>query len=263
MPERLVLHSHFGEHYVLTSWIDASPFQRACAVDRRQTPHLLERTIGRDFGNYRLQLLSIPGMGLRSGVDRLRTHDLRETVVDQLSQGRLILIDEGLHLPPCGVGLLPESADNAPATSGSNWSGDSARWTQQKKILSMQPTLRPLVQGVIDGLAKRGFQPSIFFGWRSVAVQLEIYKKHHTKVKFSFHNAQMKDGTPNAYAADIIDKRWAWSAAAAKHGFWKALGEEAKKQGLYWGGDWKKPDWAHVQLVPNSQLKKKKKESGL
>jgi hypothetical protein len=41
------------------------------------------------------------------------------------------------------------------------------------------------------------------------------------------------------------------------------VGEEAKKQNLYWGGDWKKPDWAHVQLVPNSQLKRLKKEAGL
>ena len=263
MYERLTLHSHFGEHYVLMPWLDASPFQRACAVERHQAGRLLERTIGNDFGNYRLHLLAMPNVGSRYGAYRIRAHDLREKVADHLREGRLILVDEGLHLPPCGVGLVPESADDAAPATGSDWSGDSARWTQEKKVLSMQPTLRPLVEGVIEGLTKRGFQPIIFFGWRSVAVQLEIYKKHHTKVKFSFHNSQKKDGTPNAYAADIIDKRWAWSKAAAKHGFWKALGDEAKKKGLYWGGDWKKPDWAHVQLVPNSQLKQKKKESGL
>ena len=39
------------------------------------------------------------------------------------------------------------------------------------------------------------------------------------------------------------------------NGFWTALGEEAKAQSLYWGGDWKDfKDVAHVQLVPNSDL---------
>ena len=101
---------------------------------------------------------------------------------------------------------------------------------------------------------------------------MEITKKGHSKVTFSFHNVQKKDGTPDAYAADIVDKRWLWKKEAAKHGFWTALGEEAKKQNLYWGGDWKKtvhhklvpaPDWAHVQLVPNDRLKYFRKESGL
>jgi len=157
------------------------------------------------------------------------------------------------------------SAGHAKAHDGSSdWSGDSSKWSQEKKVLSMHPNLRPKVQAVVAALQKRGFQAKIFFAWRSVAVQLEIFKKGHTKVKFSFHNAQKKDGTPNAYAADIIDGRYAWSANAEKAGFWKALGEEAHAQGLYWGGDWKTfRDWAHVQLVENSQLGRVKKESGL
>ena len=72
---------------------------------------------------------------------------------------------------------------------------------------------------------------------------------------FSFHNATNKDGTPCAYAADIVDKRWLWQPEAAKHGYWSALGAEAKANKLYWGGTWKHPDWAHVQLLPNAQLK--------
>lgn len=83
-------------------------------------------------------------------------------------------------------------------------------------------------------------------------------------MKFSFHNAQQPNGTPNSYAADIIDSRYAWSKQAETSGFWKALGEEAKKQSLYWGRDWASfRDWAHVQLAPNSQLSKIKQESGL
>lgn len=143
------------------------------------------------------------------------------------------------------------------------WSGDSAQWSQDKKLQSMNPTLRPKVQAVLAALTQRGFQPKIVYGWRSVAVQLQLFQQGNSKVKFSFHNAQKPDGTPNAYAADIIDSRYAWTPQAETSGFWKALGEEAKKQDLYWGGDWSKPDWAHVQLAANSELARVKTESGL
>jgi hypothetical protein len=143
------------------------------------------------------------------------------------------------------------------------WSGNSASWTQEKKLASMHPDMRPKVKAVLEGMTARGFQPKIFYGWRSVAKQLEIVKEGNSSVKFSFHNVQHKDGTPNAYAADIVDTRWAWGPEAARNGFWKALGEEAKLQNLYWGGDWSKPDWAHVQLVANGLLARMKQESGL
>jgi hypothetical protein len=62
----------------------------------------------------------------------------------------------------------------------------------------------------------------------------------------------------------IVDARWGWAAKAEAEGFWKALGAEANAAGLYWGGDWKTfRDVAHIQLVPNSELKRVKSESGL
>lgn len=144
------------------------------------------------------------------------------------------------------------------------WDGDSAQWAQDKKIQSLMPDLRPKVQAVLNALKQRGFSPSVYYGWRSVAVQLELYRLGNSKVKFSFHNAQKPNGTPNSYAADVIDSRYGWTTQAETSGFWKALGEEAKKQGLHWGGDWVSfRDWAHVQLVPNSQLATVKRESGL
>ncbi len=152
----------------------------------------------------------------------------------------------------------------AAAATSAQWSGDSAQWPQDKKLLSMNPLLRPKVQAVVAALSQSGFQPKIFYGWRSVAVQLQLFKAGNSKVKFSFHNAQKADGTPNSYAADIIDARYAWSTEAETSGFWKALGAEAKKQGLVWGGDWSSfRDWAHVQLVGNGELARVKTESGL
>ena len=149
-------------------------------------------------------------------------------------------------------------------SSQSAWSGDSKQWTQDKKLQSMKPELAVRVRLVLTALVSRGFQPKIFWGWRSVEVQALLYSQGNSKVRFSFHNAQKPDGTPMSLAADIIDSRYAWSTQAETSGFWKALGEEAKRQGLIWGGDWADfRDWAHVQLVPNGMLAKVKAESGL
>lgn len=49
-------------------------------------------------------------------------------------------------------------------------------------------------------------------------------------------------------AADIISCTQGWSNPA----FFKALGEEAKKLGLTWGGDFGDPD--HVQAVPATNV---------
>lgn len=153
--------------------------------------------------------------------------------------------------------------EDAPVPLG-DWSGDSSTWTQDKKLQSMKPEMAAGVRTMMMKLTARGFQPKIVYGWRSVAVQAQLFATGKSKVRFSFHNAQLPDGTPNSYAADIIDKRFAWSDEAASSGFWKALGEEARTQGMVWGGDWVSfRDWAHVQLVANGELRRVMQESGL
>jgi len=155
-------------------------------------------------------------------------------------------------------------ARNADQAITDQWTGDSSKWSQQKKLQSLNPTFRTKVQSVLNALDQQGFKPKIFFGWRSVVVQQELFNKGRSKVRFSFHNAQMRDGIPNAYAADIIDRRWGWEDAAETNGFWSALGTEAKKQGLVWGGDWVSfKDVAHIQGRKNSELATTKQESGL
>jgi hypothetical protein len=175
---------------------------------------------------------------------------------------------DGLIEPGYGTWRRLSSSGNASQTSTApvltDWSGDSSQWPHEKKIRSIFPAMRPKVEAVLEALRRRDFQPKIFFAWRSVAVQLELLRKGNTTVRFSFHNAQLRDGTPNAYAADIIDQRYAWGPGAQSSGFWRALGEEGKRQGLYWGGDWVSfRDWAHVQWHPNSRLADVKRESGL
>jgi hypothetical protein len=265
---RVVIRGAFhDEEFELMSWLEASPFQRACALEPHHAAHLFGHLLALDrhsFAFHRPNILALTGMSSPLGSHRIDDMELRQMVLDRLSRiGGLILV-KGPDLSPCGIDLKPKVFDWTEPSDNSQWSGDSSKWPQEKKLLSLHPKLRPLVKAVVEGMTKRGFQPKIFYGWRSVATQQAILKKGHTKVKFSFHNIQKKDGTPDAYAADIVDQRWAWGDAAADHGYWKALGEEAKKQNLYWGGDWKKsPDWAHVKLVPKEQLQRFKKASGL
>ena len=97
-----------------------------------------------------------------------------------------------------------------------------------------------------------------------MAVQRLLFDKGNSKVRFSFHNAQFKNGKPRAYAIDVIDRRWAWTKPAENNGFWAALGQAAKDEGLYWGGNWRSfKDYAHVQKFPNSKLADIKKQSGV
>ncbi len=145
-----------------------------------------------------------------------------------------------------------------------DWRGDSSKWSPEKKLQSLDGRMRRKVERVTEALKAQGFRPKIVYAWRSVAVQQELVAKGRSKVKFSFHNAQKPGGSPRAYAADIIDRRWAWSARAKANGFWEALGSAAKQEGLFWGGDWRSfKDWAHVQLHPNRMLAEVRRESRL
>jgi len=146
-----------------------------------------------------------------------------------------------------GGQLARQQAKNA--TGG--WTGDAKLWSQEKKLLSMEPILRRKVETVLQQLEAQGFEPQIFYAWRSQAEQQKIIARGNSTVKISMHNIT-RNGLPYSYAADIVDKRYLWNTPACKP-FFAALGKEAKAIGLVWGGDWTRPDWAHVQSIPVSQ----------
>ena len=171
-------------------------------------------------------------------------------------------LEETSAKPGAGPAAAP-----APAAGGAgrvtDSSGDSSQWTQEKKLASLEPSFRPKIERVIAKLKADGFQPKIVFGWRSVKVQAKLKAEGKTKVSFSFHNAQLRDGTPNAWAVDIVDSRWAWNEPDC-HTFFRALGAAGKAEGLVWGGDWVSfRDWAHLQGRQNSELGQVKRDSGL
>lgn len=127
------------------------------------------------------------------------------------------------------------------------------------------------LQRVMQRLEKQGYQPKIASGWRTSTSQSALHASGASQVSFSFHQAVDATGRPAAKAADIIDKRYGWKVNSTTAAFFRALGREAKREGLYWGGDWsQKNEWAkygmgwdpaHVQLHPNSMLSKVKEAS--
>ncbi len=154
----------------------------------------------------------------------------------------------------------PHVVSPAPSVIANVWTGNARKWSKQKKLASLNPSFRIHVKAVLDELKKQGYKPMLYCGWRSVADQLETFKRGDSKVLFGFHNAQLKNGTPNSYAVDIIKYN---SDPHTISQFRKALGKIAKNRGLVWGGDWSFYDPAHIQGKRNSELRAVKKESGL
>ena len=153
---------------------------------------------------------------------------------------------------------------------------DSRKLTQEQKLESLDPAFANKVRQVLEELTTEGWQPEIFYAWRSTKEQRDIKQRGHSSLSFSFHNAK-KDGKKNSFAADIIDKRYAWELPGEREGtanptkvveanierdrFFNSLGKISKELGLFWGGDFSPPDSAHIQLLENSKLASVKKES--
>lgn len=144
--------------------------------------------------------------------------------------------------------------------------GNEARWSESKKLASLDPRLRAKVVQLMQRMRALGFKPKLFYGWRGLATQARLQEGGTSWVSFSFHNAVNAQGEPAALGADIVDANVGWGeegqpSEAVAMRFFEVLGREAKAMGLYWGGDWRKKDYAHVQLMPNSALAAVKAQS--
>ncbi len=228
----------------------------------------LQGSVGRGGKNHRKDVLAVQRLL------RLKRFDLGLEDIDgkfgsktlsaiQKFQRNIKQTPNGLIEPGGATRNTLVSAKGAQAIVNlAKWEGNPFAWPQDKKLQSMHPDFRRRVEAVMRELKKQGWQPTIDNAWRSLGVQAKLIQQNRTKLPFSFHNAQKPDGTPSAYAAEIVDSRYRWDDSKKEtFMFFNALGAEAKRQGLHWGGDF--GDWAHVQLVPSGQLQQVKKASGL
>jgi peptidoglycan L-alanyl-D-glutamate endopeptidase CwlK len=147
----------------------------------------------------------------------------------------------------------------------------------------LHPVFRHAVDQILNDMRSKGWDPVIGSGMRTNAQQDALYaqgrqsleqvnalrlrgKLPHRSVAENMHpvtdakggqsNHNLTDSliahgrssmdVANGYAVDIIDRRFGWNIPHPQ--FWTVLGDCAKKYGCGWGGDWRKPDRAHVEM---------------
>ena len=119
-------------------------------------------------------------------------------------------------------------------------------------LKGLHPGFAAKLNLVMDRLKARGFQPTIGSGWRNTAWQAGAKAKGGSQLTYSLHNVvNPKTCEPAALAADVVDARWGWGSGGpdpkdektvAAGGFFRALGEEVKRAGMRWGGDYSQKD---------------------
>ena len=148
---------------------------------------------------------------------------------------------------------------------------------------SLHPAFQIAVNRIIDAMKAKGWDPIIGSGMRTREQQDALFAQgrrgleqvnalrvraglpritaranqgtvtnarggqsnHNLTESFLAHDHSAVD-IVNGYAVDIVDRRYGWDGADPQ--FWKDLGMLAKRFGCSWGGDWKKPDPAHVEM---------------
>ncbi len=114
----------------------------------------------------------------------------------------------------------------------------------QRDLALLLPAFRPLVATLVANLRSQGHDPRV---WETL----------RTPQRGAWLKAQGKSQTGSrsihcyGAAVDIIHRTDFWR----NRDFFKALGAEAEKLGLTWGGSWKMRDYPHVQAIPVSAQK--------
>jgi peptidoglycan L-alanyl-D-glutamate endopeptidase CwlK len=100
------------------------------------------------------------------------------------------------------------------------------------------PGFADRVELLFGALGARGLWPLLWEGYRSPERALELSKRG-TGIALSMHCL--------GAAVDVVHHTKLWSPPKS---FWDALGEEAERLGLIWGGRFSHPDKPHVQAIP-------------
>lgn len=106
--------------------------------------------------------------------------------------------------------------------------------TKNKAFLSVKPELQTLVWTIMLELEKKGWQPQVAEGLRTIEEQKEKVRLGYSQTLNSRHLT--------GRAVDVIDKRYGWNIPL-HHPFWLDYGHLvlATNQ-LQWGGIWLHPE---------------------
>ncbi len=112
---------------------------------------------------------------------------------------------------------------------------------RQDDLNLLVPIFRERVARLLLAISQRGHKPLVFETLRS-RERANANEAKRTGIADSMHCYGV--------AVDIICQEHSWSCFSHECMFFRVLGEEARKLGLTWGGDWSIRDYPHVQAIP-------------
>lgn len=130
------------------------------------------------------------------------------------------------------------------AFSGYNYGGSPLQVGVDRDPKHLIPSFAKKLNKLFSAMRARGYKPLLWEGLRTPERASQLAAKG-----LGISNSLHIYGA----AADIVDESTApryWDGAP---GFWTALGQEAKKLGLTWGGDFSSRDLPHVQAITVAQ----------
>jgi len=122
--------------------------------------------------------------------------------------------------------------------------------SSENRLKKVHPELARRIRIAIENLAKAGIQIEVVQGLRTFAEQNALFAQGRTKPGPVVTNARGGQSNHNfGLALDVVpftDGKPNWNAP---NSIWMAIGGEAEKLGMEWGGNWKKfIDKPHIQL---------------
>ena len=147
--------------------------------------------------------------------------------------------------------------------------GSFDRTTESKignMLIPTQRKAREFMKNISQADVSQGLSVRIISGTRTYDAQAELFAQGRTKKGkivtnarggFSNHNFGIAwdvgiFNEKGEYIDDLIDKgRMTSKSVDAEY---KKVGAYGKSLGLFWGGDWTKPDYPHFQMRDNDEL---------
>lgn len=125
-----------------------------------------------------------------------------------------------------------------------------------RKISDLRPEMRKPAQAIIDACKARGVELLITCTLRSNQEQSELYAIGRTKPGRKVTNAKPGSSAHNhGCAMDVVPVIAGKPCWDASHHGWQVYGEEVRRAGLEWAGDWKSfKEFPHCQ-IPNWRSK--------
>lgn len=122
--------------------------------------------------------------------------------------------------------------------------------SSENRLKKVHPELASRVRQAIENLEKAGMQIEVVQGLRTFAEQDALFAQGRTKPGKVVTNARGGQSNHNyGLAVDVVPFANGKPNWEAPNSIWMAIGSEAEKLGMEWGGNWKKfIDKPHIQL---------------